>query len=55
MGSRRPDKFTAIQTLCIKRQADAVVPEDFRQIAASSPEDIEIANMRIALQMFLNL
>ena len=31
------------------------MPEDLRQIAAATPEDIEIANMGITLQLLLNL
>jgi len=39
----------------IQRQPDAVVPEDLRQIASALAEDVEIAAVRIALQLLLNL
>ena len=42
------------RTLGVKRQPDAVMPQNLGQVAATAPEDIEIAGMGIALQLLLN-
>jgi hypothetical protein len=39
----------------VKRQADPVMPEDFGEVAAAPAENVEIARIRIALQLLLNL
>src|SRR6476619_1505544 len=51
---RGPDELAAIQTLGVKRQPDAVMPQNLGQIAATATEDIEIPGMGIALQLLLN-
>ena len=52
---RRPDELSAVEPLGVERQADPVVPEDFRKIAATPAENVEIARVRIALQLLLHL
>src|SRR5277367_966882 len=51
---RGPDELAAVQTLGVKRQPDAVMPQNLGQIAATATEDIEITGMGIALQLLLN-
>src|SRR5271154_5387597 len=52
---RRPNELSPVEPLGVKRQPDAVVPEDLRQIAPAPAEEVEIAAVRIALQLLLNL
>jgi len=35
-------------------RALAIVPNDFDQIAAAAPKDVEIASVRVAIQILLN-
>lgn len=51
---RRPDELAAVQTLGIERHAQPIMPKNLDQIAAATPEDVEIASMRIALQALLH-
>jgi hypothetical protein len=52
---RRPDELSPVEPLGVKRQPEAVVPKDLREVAPAPPENVEIAAMRVALQLFLNL
>src|SRR5271166_3342544 len=52
---RRPDELSPVEPLGVERQPDAVVPENLRQIAPAPAEEVEIAAVRIALQLLLNL
>ena len=52
---RRPDELSPVEPLGVKRKPDAVMPEDLGQVASAPAENVEIAAMRIALQLFLNL
>src|SRR5271169_1813785 len=52
---RRPDELSPVEPLGIERQPDAVVPENLRQVAPAPAEEVEIAAVRIALQLLLNL
>lgn len=38
-----------------KRQADPVMPEDFGEIATAPTENVQVARVRVALQLFLHL
>jgi hypothetical protein len=51
---RRPQKAAALQPLREQACALAIMPNDFDQIAAAAPKNIEIASMRIAIQILLN-
>jgi hypothetical protein len=44
-----------MQIVGVKRQSNAVMPQDLGQIAAPTPENIEIAGVRVALQLLLHL
>ncbi len=55
MPCRRPDELSSIQPLGIERQTDAVVPEDFRQIAAAAAKNVKVAGVRIAFELLLDL
>src|SRR3954470_24047372 len=44
-----------LQPLGIERHADTIVPDDLDQIAADTPEHIEIAGMRVAAESLLYL
>jgi hypothetical protein len=50
---RRPDELSAIEPLGVERHSDAVMPEDFGEIAAAPAEDVEIAHVRVALQLLM--
>jgi hypothetical protein len=52
---RRPDELSPVEPLGVERQPKAVVPEDLRQVASAPAENVEIAAVRIALQLLLNL
>src|SRR5271154_251610 len=52
---RRPDELSPVEPLGVKRQPEAVVPKDLREVAPATPENVEIAAMRVALQLFLDL
>src|SRR5579864_4965027 len=52
---RRPDELSPVEPLRIQRQPEAIVPEDLRQIALAPAEDVEIAAVRVALQLLLDL
>src|SRR4029077_13427043 len=41
--------------LGVERKPEAVVPEDLRQVAPAPAEDVEIAAVRVALQLLLDL
>ena len=51
----RPDEPAMFETLGVKRQADAVVPENLDHIAATASENEEIAGVWITPKPFLNL
>ena len=55
IGRRWPDELSSVQSFGVKREPDAIMPKDFRQIAAATAEDVEIAGMGIAFQSLLNL
>jgi hypothetical protein len=55
IGRRRPDELSSVQSFGVKRQPDAIMPKDFRQIATAPPENVEIAGVGIAFQSLLNL
>ena len=44
-----------LQPLGVERLANAVAPEDFDHVAAGTPENMEIAGMRIAPERLLHL
>src|SRR5271155_3673334 len=52
---RRPDELSPVEPLGVERQPDPVVPEDLGQVAPAPAEEVEIAAVRIALQLLLNL
>src|SRR5271166_4809617 len=52
---RRPDELSPVEPLGVERQPEAVVPKDLRQVAAAPAEDVEIAAVRVALQLLLDL
>src|SRR5271155_3568860 len=52
---RRPDELSPVEPLGVERQPAAVVPENLRQVAPAPAEEVEIAAVRIALQLLLNL
>src|SRR3546814_2087079 len=54
---RRPSNLvlTALETLGIKRHADTIMPDDLAEVAAASPENIEIASKGIASETLLHL
>lgn len=39
----------------VKRQFDAIVPEDLGQVASTASEDVHIASMWVTVQTLLNL
>src|SRR3546814_1076212 len=52
---QRPDVLPALETLGIKRHADTIMPDDLAEVAAASPENIEIASKGIASETLLHL
>src|SRR5271170_251552 len=52
---RRPDELSPVEPLGVERKPEAVVPEDLRQVASAPAEDVEIAAVRVTLQLLLNL
>src|SRR5829696_5656953 len=55
VGRGRPEEAAPFEALGVKRQAEAVVPEHFDEIAATAAEDIEVAGVRIATEGLLDL
>src|SRR6202161_4094327 len=51
----RQDELSPVEPLGVERQPEAVVPKDLREVAPAPPENVEIAAMRVALQLFLDL
>jgi hypothetical protein len=45
--SRRPNKPPALDPLCVKRHADAVMPENFNQRTVAPTEHVQIAGERL--------
>src|ERR1700733_5058804 len=52
---RRPDEAATLQSLGVKRHADAVMPNDLDQVASGTSENVKIAGMRIAAEHLLHL
>ncbi len=51
----RPDGLAGLQTLQVKRHADAVMPQDLYQITFAPPEAEDLTAMRIATKALLHL
>ena len=54
-GRRRSDEPATLEALGIERQSKPVVPEDLDQVAAASPEDVEITGIGVTTERFLDL
>ena len=54
-GRRRPDEPAPLEALGIERQAKPIVPKNFDQVTAASPEDVKITSMGVATKRFLDL
>src|ERR1700680_587938 len=55
IGGRRPNEIATLQPLGVERHAQGIVPKNLYQIAATTPENIQIASVGIALQYLLHL
>ena len=51
----RPNKMTTIQTFCVQRQAEAIMPQGLKQRTAAPAEDVNVARERITSQSLLHL
>ena len=51
---RRPQKAAALQSPRKQARALTIMPNNLDQVAATSPKNVEITNMRIALQSLLH-
>src|SRR6516162_2535296 len=52
---RWPDEPTVLQSLGVERHPQTVMPKNFQQVTAFSPENVEVTGMWIAEQRLLNL
>ncbi|KAF2174632.1 hypothetical protein K469DRAFT_686407 [Zopfia rhizophila CBS 207.26] len=52
---RGPDESASFQSLGVERHAEPIMPDDFNQVAATAPKNVEITGMRIAPERLLCL
>jgi hypothetical protein len=54
VGHRRPQKALSVEALRKQARTLPVVPNDFDQVASAASKDVEIAAVRITLQLLLH-
>ena len=55
VSRRGPNKLAAVETFCIKRHAEAVMPDDLDEVGFDASEDEKITRVWVPAKRLLNL